>query len=548
MRLYQAFAFLAALALAGCAVGPHYSPPTVPVPPAYKEGPEGTKAAEPQDQLARGKWWEVYRDPKLNSLEEKITVSNQNLKAALAQFEQARALVRVNRADLYPTLTAGAAGSRNHLSRNRAAATTLSRTNFSDLQMPTLGVSYEPDLFGRVRHTIESARASGQASAGDVENVSLSLHAELAAEYFQLRSLDAEEELLKSSVAIFAKALELTENRYHGGVSSAVDVAQAETELETTRAQATEIEVARAQFEDSIALLVGQPASSFSIPNSPLAETPPVIPPGLPSELLERRPDIAAAERRVAAANEQVGVAHAAYFPSLSLSGSAGFESASLTNLLSAPSGFFALGASALVTALDVGRRRGVSEEARAIYQQSAANYRQTILNAFREVEDNLAALRILAQEAETQQAAVAAAEHSLQLSTSRYKGGVASYLEVTTAQAIALSDERVAVEIRGRRMSASVRLIQSLGGGWNRSQLPAGKIPSLPPSATGQRPAVLSPGNDPRVTNLPLGFGLYCCGCHQQRGTFQRSCPLASPSSPDIACRLAGRSERLAP
>jgi len=445
------------------------------------------KAAEPGDQLPRGKWWEIYGDPQLNALEEKVRVSNQTLKAAVAQFEQARALVRYNRADFYPTITAGASGSRNHASRNRGLSSSISATNYSDIQMPVVGVSYEPDLFGRVRHTVEAARTSAQASAGDVENVSLSIHAALAADYFELRSLDAEEELLNSSVATFQKALDLTQNRYRGGVASAVDVAQAQTQLETTRAQAIDVQVARAQFEHAIAVLIGEPASSFTISNSPLTQTPPAIPVGLPSDLLQRRPDVAAAERRVASANEQAGIARAAYFPALSLSGNGGFESTSLTNLLSGPSGFFSVGASALVTVFDVGRRRALSEQAQALLDQSAANYRQGLLVAFQEVEDNLAALRILAQEAETQQAAVAAAEHSVELSTNRYKGGVANYLEVTTAQGIALSNERAAVQIRGRRMVSSVQLIQALGGGWNRGELPAGKIPNLSTTATGQ-------------------------------------------------------------
>jgi NodT family efflux transporter outer membrane factor (OMF) lipoprotein len=396
-------------------------------------------------------------------------------------------MVRFERADFYPTVTAGAAGSANRLSRNRALASTVSPTNYSDILMPLVSVSYEPDLFGSVRHTVEAARTGAQASAGDLENVSLSLHAQLAVDYFQLQSLDADEEVLNSSVSTFERALELTENRYKGGVASAVDVAQAETQLETTRAQAIDVRAVRAQFEHAIAVLIGEPASSFSIPNSPLEQTPPPIPVGLPSELLERRPDIAAAERRVASANEQIGIARAAYFPSVNLSGSGGFESASLTNLLSGPSGFFIAGASALVTVFDAGRRRSVSEQAQAAYQQNAANYRETVLNAFREVEDNLASLRILAEEAKTQQAAVAAAEHSVDLSTNRYKGGVASYLEVTTAQGIALSNQRLEVDIRGRRMTSSVQLIQALGGGWRATELPTGKIPNLPVSSTGQ-------------------------------------------------------------
>ena len=479
--------FAAMMTLAGCAVGPRYARPITSAPAAYKELPQGMKTAEPADQHSRGKWWEIYGDSQLNALEEKVRVSNQTLKAAVAQFEQAAALVRWQRADFYPTVTAGAAGSRTHVSGNRAVSNSLSPTNYSDIQMPVVGVSYEPDLFGRIRHTVEAARTSAQASAGDVENVSLSIHAALAVDYFQLRSLDAEEELLNSSVATFQRALDLTQNRYEGGVASAIDVAQAQTQLETTRAQAIDVQVARAQFEHAMAVLTGVPASSFSLPNTPLKEVPPTMPVGLPSDLLERRPDIAAAERRVASANEEVGIARAAYFPTISLSGNGGFESTSLTNLLSGPSGFFSAGASALVTVFDVGRRRAVTEESRALLDQTAANYREYVLVAFQEVEDNLAALRILAQEAETQQVAVAAAEHSVQLSLNRYKGGVANYLEVTTNQGIALSDERVAVQIRGRRMVSSVQLIQALGGGWNRSEIPGGKIPNLPATATGQ-------------------------------------------------------------
>jgi NodT family efflux transporter outer membrane factor (OMF) lipoprotein len=474
-----------AVFLGGCAVGPRYSRPAATVPSDYKEMPSGWKTAQPSDQIAKGKWWEIFGDPQLNSLEEKINVSNQTLKAALAQFEQARALVRFSRADYYPTITAGASGSENRLSQNRGVAAVFSSTNYGDIQMPVVGVSYEPDLFGRVRRTVEEARSNAQASAGDLENVSLSLHAELAVDYFQARTLDAEEQLLNDTVKTYEKALDLTTNRYQGGVASAVDVAQAQTQLETTRAQAIDVQVARAQFEHAVAVLVGQPASTFSIPYAPWTTVPPALPPGLPSDLLERRPDIAAEERRVSAANAQIGVARAGYFPLLSLSGTGGFESSTLSNLISAPSGFFSVGASALVTAFDVGRRRAVSEQARAAYHQSVANYRQTVLTAFQEVEDNLAALRILDEEAQTQQAAITAAEKSLGLSINRYKGGVTTYLEVTTAQGIALTDERLAVQILARRMTASVQLIQALGGGWNAANLPQVKqINGQPQSA----------------------------------------------------------------
>jgi len=486
-RAARAFApCLALLFLSACVVGPHYSKPTAPAPPAYKEIPPDWKAAQPNDQMARGKWWEIFQDAPLNGLEEQINVSNQNLKAAQAQFAQARALVRFNRADYYPTVTAGASGEREHLSKNRPLVTTLTSNNVTDLEIP-VDVSYEPDVFGRVRRTVEEARANAQASAADLESVNLSLHAELAFDYFQLRTLDAEEELLNSTVASFDKALQLTQSRYQGGVASAVDVAQAQTELETTRAQAIDVQIQRSQNEHAIAVLIGQPASTFTIPPSPWTTAPPPIPPGLPSDLLERRPDIAASERRVAAANAQIGVARAAYFPAVSLTGSGGFESTAITTLIQGPSGFLTAGAGAVVTAFDVGRRRAVSDEAKAGYDQAVANYRQTILTAFQEVEDNLAALRILDQEARTQDAAVAAAQHSLDLSTTRYKGGVASYLEVTTAQSAALADERAAVDVLRRRMTASVLLIKALGGGWNSANLPQVVLSSHPQTASGQ-------------------------------------------------------------
>jgi NodT family efflux transporter outer membrane factor (OMF) lipoprotein len=464
-----------------CAVGPRYSKSTTSSPPEFKETPSNWKTAQPSDQVARGKWWEIFQDSQLNSLEEQINVSNQNLKASQAQFAQARALVRFNRADYYPTVTAGLSGARAHQSSNRPTGT-LAPTNTTDIILP-VDVSYEPDVFGRVRRTLEAARANAQATAGDVESLNLSLHAELAIDYFQLRTLDAEGQLLNSTVSAFERALELTQNRYKGGVASAVDVAQAQTQLETTRAQAIDVRVARSQNEHAIAVLIGQPSSTFAIPVSPWNTPPPAIPPGMPSDLLERRPDISAAERRVAAANAQIGVARAAYFPAVTLSGSGGFESTVITTLIQGPSGFLTASASAVVTVFDVGRRRALSEQAKAGYDQTLANYRQTILTAFQEVEDNLAALRILEQEAATQQAAVAAAEHSLDLSTTRYKGGVVSYLEVITAQSTALADERAAVDILRRRMTASVSLIKALGGGWTSANLPSVKL--LPDTQT---------------------------------------------------------------
>ena len=467
--------------LAGCAVGPHYSRPSAPVPAAYRETPENWKLAQPADQALRGKWWEIYQDPQLSALEEKVSVSNQSLKAAQAQFAQARALVRQYHADYYPTISTSPSVTQNRISENRPLrAATSTTTSYTDLVLP-LDVSYEPDLWGRVRHTVEAARSNAQASGADLESLSLSVHAELAIDYFQARTLDAETQLLNSTAAAYEKALQLTQNRYQGGIASQVDVAQAQTQLETTRALAIDLSAQRAVYEHAIARLTGEPASNYALPPLALNAIPPATPPGVPSDLLERRPDIAAAERRIAAANAQIGVARAAYFPALSLNADGGFESTSITNWLSGPSGFAAAGIGALETLFDAGRRRAISDQAAAAYDQSVANYRQNVLTAFQEVEDNLAALRILEREAQTQSAAVAAAEHSLTLSNNRYRGGVATYLEVITAQSSALSDERTAVEISGRRMVDSVLLIKALGGGWNVASLPAAQSGRLP-------------------------------------------------------------------
>lgn len=477
---------IGALTLTGCSVGPKYARPTTPAPPEYKELPQNWKAAQPSDQVTKGKWWEVFHDEQLNALEERINVSNQTLKAAQAQFEQARAAVRINRSFQYPTVTGGVSGTRNRLSRNRPNGSLATNNSYSDLQLP-VDASYEADVWGRVRKTVEAARAGAQASAADLENVSLSLHAELASDYFQLRALDSEEELLNSTVAAYRKALELTQSRYSGGIASQVDVAQAQTQLQATQAQAIDLGVQRAQFEHAVAVLIGQPASTFTLPAATMNLNPPVLPAGLPSELLERRPDIAGNERRMAAANAQIGIARAAYFPTITLSGTGGFESTSIANWFNGPSGFFSVGASALETLFDAGRRRAVSDQAKATFNESAANYQQSVLGAFQEVEDNLAALRLLEGEAKTQDAAVASAQHSLELSNNRYKGGVATYLEVITAQSTALSDQRVAVQIAGRRMTAAVGLIKALGGGWTTADLPMVQKDPRPQANNGQ-------------------------------------------------------------
>ena len=483
--------FAGLMLLSGCAVGPRYSRPSAPVPTDYKETPQNWKPAQPADQTLRGKWWEIYQDPQLNALEEKINISNQSLKAAQAQFEQARATVRYNRADYYPTITVGASATRERFSANRPLnPITLNgkpqNATTNDLVIP-VDMSYEPDVWGRVRRTVEAARADAQATLADLESVRLSVHSELAVDYFQARELDAEAALLDSTVASYTKQLELTNNRYNGGVASQVDVAQAQTQLETARAQAIDVRELRTQYEHAIAVLIGVPASSFTLPAASLNATPPVIPPGLPSELLERRPDIASSERQMVSANARIGITKAAYFPLFNLGPSAGYESTSIVNWLSSPSAFAYVGASAVVTAFDVGRRRAASDQARAFYDQSVANYRQNVLTAYQEVEDNLAALRLLEEEANTETAAVNAAEHSLALSNNRYKGGVTTYLEVITAQTTALADERTAVQISGRRMVDSVLLIKALGGGFDAASLSAVKMESRAPVPQGQ-------------------------------------------------------------
>jgi NodT family efflux transporter outer membrane factor (OMF) lipoprotein len=464
---------MALLALAGCTVGPKYTKPTTQVPAEYKEASANFKAAQPRDEIAKGKWWEVYGDPQLNIFEEQVTLSNQNLKAEAEVFAQAQAAIRVQRAPLYPSVTAGINGSQNRQSQTSPTFGPTSPVNYGFIQLPAQ-VSWEPDLWGRVRRSVEAARSEAQATAADLANLELSLHAELAVDYFELRGLDTEKRLLDSTVVSYQEALDLTQSRYRGGIASAVDVAQAQTQLETTRAEDADVDVQRAAFEHAIAVLTGKPPYELTLPLLPLNTPPPAIPPGLPSELLERRPDIAAAERRVQEANAQIGVAKAAYFPTITLGGAGGYESQRLGNLLSGASGFWSLAGSASELIFDGGARRGITQEAWAAFNESVDNYRQTTLTAFQEVEDNLSALRVLEGEAKTEDAAVAAAQHSLDLSNSRYRGGVANYLEVTTAQSAALADEVTAVDILTRRMTASVQLIEALGGGWNVSQIPA--------------------------------------------------------------------------
>ncbi len=467
----------------GCTVGPRYSRPAAPIPPAYKES-GAWQQAQPSEQAIGGDWWTIFNDPQLNALEQQVNVSNQNLKAADAQFRQARAVLRYYRADYYPTITGGASASRAHTSENRQPhSPTLAGRTFTDLLLPVT-LSYQADVWGRVRRTVEAGREQVQASAADLAAVNLAMHADLTLYYFEARSLDAEEQLLNATVADYQRALQLTQNRYHGGLASGLDVQQAQAQLQATRAQAIDVGVLRAQYEHALATLVGTPAPSFTLPPLPLSTPPPRIPAGLPSQLLERRPDIAAAERRVAAANAQVGIAATAYYPVVNLAAAAGFESGSITTLISGPSLFWSAGPVAAATLFDVGRRRALSEEARAAYDQTVANYRQTVLTSFQQVEDELAALTLLEQESQVQDEAVVAARKALAIATNRYQGGITSYLEVITAQNAALGNEVAAVNILGRRMAATVLLIQALGGGWNASSLPTASVAS-PASAT---------------------------------------------------------------
>lgn len=455
-----------------CAVGPKYKPVSVPTPPAYKET-GNWKTAQPNDQNLGGNWWEIFQDPQLNSLEQQINVSSQNLRIAVAQYQQSRAALRYVRADYYPTLTASPSATREKYSNNRPPQTSIfDGITFNDFIVP-LNLSYQANAWGRVSRNVESYREQAQASAADLAVVNLGVHAALAVDYFAARTLDAEEKLLKDTVAQYEQAYQLNEDRYQGGLASEVEVEQARTILETTRAQMVDVGVARAQYEHAVAILLGKPPADFTLPPLPLTTPPPPIPVGIPSELLERRPDIAASERLVASANAQVGLAKTAYYPVVNFLGIGGFESGTITTLLQGPSAFWSVGASAAMTVFDVGRRRALNDQAKAAYDGSVASYRETVLAAFQQVEDNLAALRILEQEAGVQATAVQAAERSLDLSNTRYEGGVTSYLEVITAQNAALSDEVTAVNILGRRMASAVLLIEALGGGWDRSSLP---------------------------------------------------------------------------
>jgi NodT family efflux transporter outer membrane factor (OMF) lipoprotein len=475
--------------LAGCTVGPKYHTPTADTPAAYKEltpaqyqDTDGWKVAQPKDDALRGKWWEVFGDPQLNALEEKVSISNQNIASTAASFFAARALVKEARSELFPTVStnpsitvarsalggAAASGVNSGTGSNSSAKGT-----FEEYTFP-FDATWQPDLFGRVRNMIKSAAYGAQASAADLENVRLTAQADLAMDYFQLRGQDSLKQLLDATVVAYQDSLDFTRAQYDTGIGTDEAVAQAETQLEATQAQDAALGIQRAQFEHAIAMLTGQPASTFSIPMEPLTSKPPAIPLGVPSQLLERRPDIAAAERLVAQANAQIGIARAAYFPNLTLSAVAGFESSSFTHWFSWPSRFFSVGPAAAETIFDAGLRRATVQQYRAQYDETVANYRQTVLTAFQQVEDNLASLRILSVEIQYQDTAVKSAERSLAIAKDRYSLGIDPYLNVLTAQTALLSNQETAVNLRIQQMSASGGLIEALGGGWNASQLPS--------------------------------------------------------------------------
>ncbi len=462
----------------GCMVGPKYQRPAAPVPASYKEElPENRKemsdwkVAEPNDGAIRGKWWEIYGKTELNGFEEQINISNQNLQAAEAQFRAARDAVRIARSGLFPNVTSGASFTGERTSANVVGSAASGTRTIYDLPA---NLSYLADIWGSIRRSVRGSAESAQVSAAQLENVRLALQAELAQLYFQLRGTDSVAKLLEDTVESYKEYLDLTQMRFDAGVASGADVAQAQTQLSGAQAQLVDLEVARAQFEHAIAILIGKPPADFSIAPAEMDLLPPAIPLGVPSDLLERRPDIAAAERQMAAANEQIGIVKAAFYPAVTLSPSAGFQSSQFVNWISWPSRLWSLGPQLTLTAFDAGKRRAQTDQAQSAYNADVANYRQIVLTSFQQVEDNLAALRVLAEEARVQDEAVQAALQSLDISTSQYKAGTASYLQVITTQTIALQNRITAANILTRRMVASVLLIEALGGGWNSSSLPS--------------------------------------------------------------------------
>ncbi|HET9389946.1 MAG TPA: efflux transporter outer membrane subunit [Steroidobacteraceae bacterium] len=463
-----------------CSFAPRYAKPAVEKPPpAYLEA-DGWKQAQPADTQGRGPWWTAFGDPTLDSLETRVAAANQNIKAAFARLQQARAETRVARADYFPTLTVGPSATRSRTSVNSPLFTNTRPATFNDFLLDA-DLSYEIDVWGRVRNAVASARASEQASAADLATLDLSTHAELAADYFTLRGEDTQRELLDRTVDDYTKALELTQHLYDGGAAALADVDQARAQLETARTQATDARLRRVQTQHAIAVLIGESPSTFQLDPQPLKidVLPPRVDPGLPSALLERRPDVAAAERRVAAANARIGVARAAYFPVFDLFGRGGFESTRTSNWITAPSRLWSVGPSALLTVFDGGRYRAQSAAAHAAYDEQVANYRNTVLTAYQEVEDNLAALRDLENESASQAAAVTATAGALSQAQYQYQGGIVTYLQVVATENAALSAQLAAADIQVRRLTAAVLLVKALGGGWHATEAAASGVPS---------------------------------------------------------------------
>jgi len=473
LRLLCASALLASLA--GCTAGPKYHRPEVPVAPQWKEEAPW-RTASPQDGIPKGGWWVMFGDDELSGYEIQALTANATLDIARNQLQQARASVRITQSGLFPQLTAGFSAQRSSASANQPTASGIPLAGASaqsSFSIP-FNATWEADVFGGVRRNVESSNAAYQASAANLENVRLVVTSELAVDYFSLRELDSEIAVVNSAVEYQTKALTLVHNRHDGGVASGLDVAQQETQLNATRTQATLLRRQRAQFEHAIAALVGVPASGFSVPVKPLTIAPPVIPQGVPSDVLERRPDVAQAERQMAAQNAQIGVAKSAYFPSIGISGGGGFSSGKLANLIGASSSFWAIGANVAELALSGGRRKAQVDFAISGYGVTVANYRQSVLTAFQEVEDGLSGLNILSQAAQSQQQAVDAAQRALNIANARYVGGLVTYLDVVTAEQTLLDNQRLATQLLGQRLVTSVGLVKALGGGWDDSSLAA--------------------------------------------------------------------------
>lgn len=465
------------LALSGCAVGPNYHRPEMAVPAQFKETGEW-RQAQPKDEIVRGRWWELYGDPVLNELEGRVNVSNQTLRAVEAQFRQAQAVARQARASFFPGVDLGVSATRSKSGTGTNTvvngATTVSGGSEVTSRRATATASWEPDVWGRIRRSVENARDSASASAADLEAQRLSIQAELAQDYFLLRVSDQQLQLFEDTVNAYERNLDITRNRYAVGVAGRVDVAQAESQLRSTQSQLVDERVTRAQLEHAIALLVGEAPSTFKIDRAAFEAKLPNVPVAIPSELLERRPDIAAAERRVMAANASVGVATAAFFPSITLSGTFGYQSTNAANWFTAPSRFWSLGPALAQTLFDGGLLRAQRQEAIASYDQTVANYRETTLAAFQDVEDNLVALRLLEEESQLLNDALKSARETVTLTLNQYKAGTVSYLNVVTVQASALADERAAVTLLGRQFTSNVALIRALGGGWTGEELGA--------------------------------------------------------------------------